>query len=243
MIEIEGPVMAIALTNDDGIVAPGLMTLQEAVAQVTDEPVWVIAPDSHLSGCGHQVTTHQPLTIEERSEREIAVSGTPADCSRLALTHLCPEASWLLSGINFGGNLGVDEYISGTVAAVREAAILGVRAIAFSQYRDRRLPPPDWRVSRRYAVAVLQELMAHPLEAGCFWNVNFPHLPLPGAGRESPVPEMVFCRAGRQPLPTQLKRQGNQFIYVGDYSGRKRDPGDDVDICFSGRIAITQRQV
>ena len=133
--------MAIALTNDDGIDAPGLMALREAVAQVSEEPVWLIAPDSHLSGCGHQVTTHQPLRIEERAEGHIAVSGTPADCTRLALTHLCPEARWLLSGINFGGNLGVDEYISGTVAAVREATILGVRAIAFSQYRDRRLPP------------------------------------------------------------------------------------------------------
>ena len=184
--------MAIALTNDDGIDAPGLMALREAVAQVSEEPVWLIAPDSHLSGCGHQVTTHQPLRIEERAEGHIAVSGTPADCTRLALTHLCPEARWLLSGINFGGNLGVDEYISGTVAAVREATILGVRAIAFSQYRDRRLPPPDWHVSRRYAVAVLQALMARPLEAGCFWNVNFPHRPQREEGPEPSIPEIVF---------------------------------------------------
>ncbi|WP_159787614.1 5'/3'-nucleotidase SurE [Sodalinema gerasimenkoae] len=235
--------MAITLTNDDGIDAPGLMALQEAVAQVTDEPVWVIAPDSHLSGCGHQVTTHKPLKIEERAEGQIAVSGTPADCTRLALTHLCPEASWLLSGINFGGNLGVDEYISGTVAAVREAAILGVRAIAFSQYRDRRLPPPDWQVSRRYAVAVLRELMARPLERGCFWNVNFPHIPVEAGVAEILLPEMVFCSASQQPLPTEFERQGNEFTYVGNYSGRERVAGDDVDVCFSGQIAISQRRV
>ena len=238
-----GLVMAIALTNDDGIDAAGLLALRQAVKQVSDDPIWVIAPNCHLSGCGHQVTTQQAIAIERRTQREIAVAGTPADCSRLALTHLCPNANWLLSGINFGGNLGVDEYISGTVAAVREATILGVRAIALSQYRDRRLPPISWELSRRYAVAVLQDLMARPLAQGCFWNVNFPHIPQLGDGATAAIPEIVFCQASRQPLPTRFESDGDRFVYHGDYSRRDRTAGDDVDVCFSGKIAVTQRQL
>jgi 5'-nucleotidase len=235
--------MAIALTNDDGIDAPGLLALRQAVRHVSDDPVWVIAPNRHLSGCGHQVTTQAAITVERRTQTEIAVAGTPADCSRLAVRHLCPQVSWLLSGINFGGNLGVDEYISGTVAAVREATILGVRAIALSQYRDRRLPEISWELSSRYAVAVLRDLMARPLAEGCFWNVNFPHLPLVGDVATSPIPEIVVCPASRRPLPTRFESDGDRFIYQGDYSGRDRTAGDDVDVCFSGKIAVTQRQL
>jgi 5'-nucleotidase len=226
--------MAIVLTNDDGIDAPGIQALREAVRQVSEEPVVTIAPKAHLSGCGHQVTTSQPIEIERRAEDAIAVRGTPADCTRLALTHLCPQTSWVLSGINAGGNMGVDEYISGTVAAVREAAIHGIPAIALSQYRDR-LKPLNWEVAQAYAVAVLSKLMSRPLEPGCFWNVNFPHLD-PG----SPIPEIQECSPSRRPLPNDFRQEGDTFIYVGNYQGRERVAGSDVDVCFSGKIAVTQ---
>ena len=67
----------------------------------------VIAPTGPYSGCGHRVTTHGPITVSRPAAGRIAVSGTPADCVRLALHHLAPDAKWVLSGINTGGNLGI----------------------------------------------------------------------------------------------------------------------------------------
>ena len=125
----------------------------------------------------------------------MAVAGTPADCVRLALHHLAPRPSWVLAGINAGGNLGTDVYYSGTVAAVREAAIHGVPGIALSHYiaRGRAF---DWDRAKRWAEALLRRLMAQPWEPGTFWNVNFPHLE-----PEQPEPDIVFCPLDPSPLP------------------------------------------
>jgi len=194
----------------------------------------LLAPDTQLSGCGHQVTTRRSLVVEQRGENEFCLNGTPADCARLALTQLYDSVDWLLSGINAGGNLGVDVYISGTVAAVREAAMHGVPAIAISHWIRRPLEI-DWTVATRWTRAVLDELMARPLPPGGFWNVNLPHLD-PG----SPDPDLVFCPPSTEPLPVLYRREGNSFTYAGVYAERDRAPGSDVDVCFSGNIAVTQ---
>src|SRR5688572_15733741 len=108
------PPMKLLLTNDDGIDAPGLALLREIAAEF-GEP-FVVAPDQHLSGCGHRVSTEHDLTLDDRGEGRYALSGTPADCVRVGLLHVCPDAAWVLSGVNDGGNLGVDTFLSGTVA-------------------------------------------------------------------------------------------------------------------------------
>lgn len=164
--------MTLVLTNDDGIDAPGIQALREALA---DHPTWVVAPDRHLSGCSHQMNRGGPIALDQREERTFAIGGTPADCTRVALSYLCPEATWVLSGINAGGNLGADLYVSGTVAAVREAALLRVPGIAISHYIHQR-QPIDWALATQMAAQVIQTLMAQSLPAGCFWNVNLPHL-------------------------------------------------------------------
>jgi 5'-nucleotidase len=221
--------MTILLTNDDGIDAPGIAALQQAVGN----NVTIVAPQDHQSGCGHQLTTHQPVRVERRSSNAYAVGGTPADCTRLALSYLCPEIDWVLSGINAGGNMGVDQYISGTVAAVREAAFHGIPGIAISQYRHRQ-KPIDWDVAIRWTVTVLEKLMSNPPEPYSFWNVNLPHWE-PGYAE----PELVFCEESVEPLQMSYQREGDAFSYVGDYQQRDRTPGTDVDVCFSGHIAIT----
>src|SRR5690242_7373554 len=103
--------MTIILTNDDGIDAPGIKALLNAV---NSKNVIVAAPKDHQSGCGHQVTTTRSINIQQRSEREYAIAGTPADCVRIAISQICQDIKFVLSGINAGGNLGVDVYISGT---------------------------------------------------------------------------------------------------------------------------------
>src|SRR5262249_57858395 len=122
--------MKLLLTNDDGVFAPGLEALAEAAAELGE--VLVVAPASHLSGCGHRVTTHGPIRVEQVAPGRVAVDGTPGDCVRVALHDLMPDADWVLSGINHGGNLGADVHHSGTVAAAREAVLHGRPAIALS---------------------------------------------------------------------------------------------------------------
>jgi 5'-nucleotidase len=226
--------MTLLLTNDDGIDAPGIQALVKAV---NGEQVVIAAPRDHLSGCGHQVTTTRPISVHRRSEYEYAISGTPADCVRLGITHICKNVKFVLSGINAGGNMGVDSYISGTVAAVREAAFHGIPGIAVSQYRKGKLSF-DWELATRWTQKVLVDLFNRPLEPGAFWNVNLPHL-LPG----EPDPEAVFCEPCTKPLPVNYKIDNNEFYYVGEYAKRERTPGSDVDICFLGKIAVTKLTV
>ncbi len=223
----------IIITNDDGIDAPGIKALQKAI----DSRGLVIAPLEHHSGCGHQVTTHKPIRYQARSPLEYAIEGTPTDCTRLALAHFCPNATVVISGINAGGNLGVDVYISGTVAAVREAAIHGVRGIAISQYIKKGLAI-DWNLSAKLATLVLEDLLQRPKSPGTFWNVNLPHLTA-----EADPPAMIFCPPSTQPLPLKYHQEGDYFSYTGEYGKRERDPGTDVDVCFSDNIAVTQLHI
>ena len=225
--------MTIILTNDDGIDAPGIRALQKAV---NGEGV-IIAPKDHQSGCGHQVNTKMPIHVQRRSDKEYAVASTPADCTRIGLSHICQDVKYVISGINAGGNLGVDSYISGTVAAVREAVILGIPGIAISHYIKKPLVI-DWELATQRTARVLDKLLSLPLPPGTFWNVNLPHLE-PGASE----PELVFCKPSKEPLPINYRVEGDTYYYQGEYSKRDRTPGTDVDLCFSGYIAITQLQV
>lgn len=221
--------MGIILTNDDGIDAPGIKALANSVSG----NVKIIAPLQHHSGCGHQVTTHKPLQITERNAKEIAVHGTPADCSRIGITQIFSDVEWVLSGINAGGNLGVDLYISGTASAAREAAILGKKAIAISHW-IREGKPIDWEYATTLTKIVLEELFQRKLPEKHFWNVNLPHI---FEGESNP--RLIDCSPSTDPLPVQYKREGNTFFYVGEYPKRKREENTDVAICFSGNIAIS----
>jgi 5'-nucleotidase len=219
------------LTNDDGIDAPGMRSLEAAAAEFGH--CRVIAPSGPVSGCGHRVTTHGPITITALSGEKIAVDGTPVDCVRLALQTLAPEVGWVLSGINAGGNLGTDVFHSGTVAAVREAAIRGLPGIALSQYIARGRPI-DWDQAARWASRAIKTLMALPWEQGTFWNVNLPHPP------EGVLePEMTFCPLDPSPLPIDYRFESNQAIYTGNYQMRLRHSGSDIAVCFGGQISVS----
>ncbi|MBE7381129.1 MAG: 5'/3'-nucleotidase SurE [Leptolyngbya sp. SIO1E4] len=223
--------MTLVLTNDDGIDAPGIRALKAALP---GQATAIVAPDRPLSGCSHQLNRGGAILIEQRNNQEYAIGGTPADCTRVAISHLYPDARWVLSGINAGGNLGADIHVSGTVAAVREATLLRVPGIALSHYiQDRR--PIDWAVASRLAAKVLTKLMQQAPLPGRFWNVNLPHL-----HADDPDPEIVECPTCTQPLPTAFAIKENQFHYVGQYNQRPRDKGADVDVCFSGSISLTE---
>ena len=234
--------MTLILTNDDGIDAPGLRSLQQAIAALELTSIAlggaIVAPKYHHSGCGHQVTTTRAIAVEPRSASEIAIDGTPADCTRIAISQLfVNQIEWVLSGVNAGGNLGADVYISGTVAAVREAAFHRIPGIAVSQ-RIQGKRAIDWDMTTQLTARVLDKLLALPLQPGHYWNVNLPHLT-----SDSPPPEVIFCTPCTQPLPAVYRVEAEGLHYAGDYGKRDRDPGSDVEVCFSGHIAVTQLHV
>lgn len=231
--------MIALLTNDDGIDADGLAALQSIAARHFDE-IWVVAPFSEMSQIGHRVTTDTPIRFESRGERRFAVEGTPADCTRVALTCLLPKRpDWIFSGINHGGNLGRHDFaISGTVAAVREAAFAGVKGITFSHFLRRGLEL-DWEKAMVRAERAMAALLVQPLDREHFWNVNLPH-PEPGACE----PKLVYCEQERQPLSVVYEEKTPGFLsYVGQYQERAHVSGSDVDVCFGGDIAITQTSI
>ena len=222
--------MKLLVTNDDGIDAEGIAALL-AAASTLGEPV-VVAPAGPQSGVSHAVTTGTAVRAEQRPQGH-AVFGTPADCVRVGLLRIVPDARFVLSGVNHGGNLGADVYYSGTVAAVREAVLHGWTGVALSQYKKKTLPF-DWPRTTRWAERVLAELLAMPPRRGAFYNVNFPHLAIDAAD-----PEVVFCPLDPHPLPLSYRHEDTGLVYDGNYHLREREPGADVDVCFSGRIAVT----
>ncbi|WP_166830123.1 5'/3'-nucleotidase SurE [Thalassoroseus pseudoceratinae] len=231
--------MNFLLTNDDGIHAPGLAALQEVVSTLGD--FITVAPHEHLSGCSHRVDTGSPLLAESVADNRYSLTSTPADCARIGLTHLAKDTDWVLSGINDGGNLGADVNMSGTVAAVREGTLLGKPGIAFSQYRKSRSDFP-WDALIPVARRILLTLLETPLHAGAFWNVNFPDV-----GREAltqwaeadQIP-LIYCELDPHPLPALYEAHEDGYIYRGVYGERDRVSGRDIDVCFSGGIAVTQ---
>ncbi len=225
--------MKFLLTNDDGIDAAGIEALHRAVEPFGEAVI--VAPAGPQSGVSHRVTWQEGVRIEPRGPRRFAVHGTPADCVRLGLRHLLPDADWILSGINHGSNLGADMHYSGTVAAVREAVLHGWPGIAFSQYHEPQ-GDFDWDRATRWLGPLLQDLLDRPRERGSFYNVNLPARPA-----DADEPEVVWCPLDPAPLPLNYRHEeASDLYFAGDYHARPRTPGADVDVCFGGRIALTQ---
>lgn len=222
--------MQLLLTNDDGYGALGLNLLAEVCAE--HGAVTILAPDQEQSGVGHRVNTRGALRFVQHAERRFTLAGTPADCARIAVRGLGLRPDWLLSGLNHGGNLGVDIHMSGTVAAAREAAILGVPAIAISQVLNLRHPFQQERV-QRLTGRVIRALLARPLAPGQLYNVNLPFAP------ESDEPEIVFCPPDPSPHDVRYERAGDDFNYSGVFLDRPRVAGSDVSTVIAGKIAVS----
>src|SRR4249920_2414749 len=168
----------ILITNDDGIMAPGIRNLVEAVKDLGK--VVVVAPDKPQSGMGHAITIGLPLrlhpvTIFEGVEAW-QCSGTPVDCVKLAVDkvlHRKPDLC--LSGINHGANHSINVIYSGTMSAAVEAAIESIPSIGFSLL-DYSIEA-DFTASRSYARLIVEQLLEKTLDKHTVLNVNFPALP------------------------------------------------------------------
>lgn len=163
----------ILLTNDDGIHAPGLRHLWEAIQEYAD--VAIVAPSSEKSGSGLSITWTNPLIIQEvpwAGTTAWCVNGTPADCVKMALSVILPRRpDMVVSGINCGSNAGRTVLYSGTVGGVIEATLKDIPGIAFS-FSDFETPPLE--ATKKYIFPLIQHFLNHPLPSGTLLNVNFP---------------------------------------------------------------------
>lgn len=164
----------VLLTNDDGIHADGLLALYRALS--TQNRVTVVAPDQERSAVGHGITLHRPLRVKEVSingrAKGRAVSGTPADCVKLAVIELMEQRPDLvISGINSGANVGINLSYSGTVAAAKEAAMYGIKSIAVSIQSGIK---PNYDAAARFVARIAPMVCANRLPRGTFLNINIP---------------------------------------------------------------------
>jgi 5'-nucleotidase len=167
--------MNILITNDDGIYSPGIAALANIAK--TFGSVRIVAPDVEQSSMGHAITHSRPLSYKKspiafEGIDAFRVNGTPADCVALGL-HLYPDTSVVLSGINMGPNLGNSMWHSGTLAAAKQAVLLGVKGIALSTPVGR--TEPDFEKLKPFVVSSLEELFINNELA--LYNVNFPPEP------------------------------------------------------------------
>jgi 5'-nucleotidase len=172
--------MRLLVGNDDGIFAPGIKALANALA-IANHEVTVVCPDRERSATGHGLTIHQPIRAEIMDSVFLpqvnawACSGTPSDCIKLALGALLESPPDLvLSGINQGANLGTDVLYSGTVSAAMEGAIEGIMSVALSltSFKSQAFQP-----AAQFACALVDHLQQQPLREPILLNVNVPAVP------------------------------------------------------------------
>lgn len=243
-VTIKGPLtVRFLITNDDGFDAPGLAALYQSLLPLGD--VIVVAPATCHSSKGHAVDTKNTIRVERRHVEPFGeihiVHSSPADCIRVGIRHLLQSPpDFVVAGINPGANLGVDLFYSGTAAAAREAALLGVPAIALSRLLKSNFPV-DWNVLSRHVTRVVRRIMEpeYHLPSGHFWNINFPVV-----GSEDYPGEITLVPHGTEPHAVAFKVvEQAENLEILEYSALYLDRGRsglcDVHHVFEQRITAT----
>lgn len=229
--------MRVLVSNDDGVDAPGIAHLADALRDAGHH-VTVVAPDRDRSGASNSLTLDQPIRTSRRGEHVWSVAGTPTDCVHLALSGLLDaDPDIVLSGINNTSNLGDDVIYSGTVAAAMEGRCLGLPAIAVSLASiDHQAQ--HYASAARAAAEITARLITDPLPADTILNVNVPDLPW------SEIRGFEVTRLGHrhraEPCIRQADPRGRTIWWIGP-PGPEQDagPGTDFHAVRNGYISIT----
>ena len=230
--------LRILVTNDDGINAPGLRTLERIAGKLSDD-VWVVAPETNQSGASHSLTMHRPLRIRNVSHRRFAVDGTPTDCVLLALQIVVKDGpvDLVLSGVNQGGNLGEDVTYSGTIAAAMEATLFNVPAIALSQVYENgnRI---KWGTAERFAPDIISRLLAKDWQSDTLININFPDR----TARR--IKGYRVTTQGKRKIGDELLERidprGEPYVWIGALRCEEgSQEGSDLQAVAQGFISIT----
>lgn len=250
----------ILVTNDDGILADGIVALQDALAPLGD--VIVAAPSRQQSAVSHGISLNEPLRVRTVGPNRFAVAGTPADAVFIALAEICPRPPDLVvSGINHGCNLGTDVFYSGTLAGALEASLRGIPSMAISQQLPPTTEAPGPEASERsqkanawdplehlgeglkellaqaarFATAIAPSLIDAVIPPGIALNVNSPSRPTEG---------YCWTRLGKHMYRAQVLRRvdprGLPYYWIGD-SGELElsNPGTDSHAIDAGLVSVT----
>ena len=238
--------MHILLTNDDGVLAPGLLALSKEIRSVGD--VSILAPDRNWSGGGHVKTIDRPLRIKEvqlaDGTKAYASDGAPSDCVALALLgFLERKVDLVVSGINPNANVGHDVTYSGTVTAAMESVIWGIPAIAVSlDSKENHLGEIDYTTAARVARKLVQNTKNHRIPAGILLNVNVPYL------YEDAIRGFKITRQGmrvyRDRLDQRTDPRGRPYFWIaGDSPTGIPQDGTDFGALEEGFVSITPLQL
>ena len=230
--------MRILVSNDDGYFAPGITVLAEALAGCAD--VTVVAPERDRSGSSNSLTLDRPLSVRRASNGYLYVNGTPTDCVHLAVTGLLDELpDVVVSGINYGANMGDDTIYSGTVAAATEGFLLGIPSVAISLIAE---GGGHFETAARVACELIERFRLRPLGQPVLLNVNVPdsvYADLRGT---------VVTRLGRrhkaEPVVKSTTPRGEVVYWVGA-AGGAQDAGEGTDFhaAACGMVSVTPLQV
>jgi 5'-nucleotidase len=230
--------MRILLSNDDGYFAPGLQVLAEALGEVGE--IVVVAPEQNRSGASNSLTLDRPLMLKKAANGFHFVNGTPTDCVHLAVTGMLdylPDI--IVSGINFGANMGDDTIYSGTVAAATEGFLLGIPSIAISLTSfEGRYFPTAGRVARE----LVQRFVRDPIREPVLLNVNVPDLPY------DQLAGIEVTRLGRrhkaEPV-VRMQSPRNETVYWVGAAGAAADAGagTDFNAIERGLVSVTPLQI
>lgn len=226
--------MKILISNDDGVMAPGINALADELKKIGK--IEVVAPDRNRSGASNSLTLSRPLRVRQLDNGRHSVEGTPTDCVHLALTGYLKETpDMVVSGINDGGNLGDDILYSGTVAAAMEGRYLGLPAIAVSMVGEN---IQHYRSAAIITKNLVLKLKNNPLPSQTLLNVNIPDLPL------KQIKGIQVTRLGTrhcaESVISQLDPRGRPIYWVGP-SGAEADSGEgtDFDAINNSFVSIT----
>jgi 5'-nucleotidase len=233
--------MNILLTNDDGILAPGLSALAEAVKDMGN--ISIVAPETVQSAAAHSITLNDPLICGKVELPNgligYSISGRPADCVKVAIVELLTgekKPDLILSGINAGSNVGIDVFYSGTVAAAIEGAFFNIPSIAFSMKIDDKV---DFGYAGKIARRVLEELLSKKIVSPSYvTNVN---IPPPECGKPKGI---KIVAQSTQAWSTHFDRRtdprGRLYFWLKSDTGRQKDqPETDVSGILDGYVTVT----
>jgi 5'-nucleotidase len=241
--------MRILVTNDDGINANGLRTLEKIAREIAgaDGEVWTVAPAFEQSGVAHAISYTHPTMIAQLDERRYAAEGSPADCVLAGLYDVLVDGKpdLVLSGVNRGNNAGENVMYSGTIGGAMEAALQGIPAIALSQFlgpKNAKLDDPFEAAASHGAKTVRALLDKGCWESGdyqIFYNVNFPPVPADGV-LGTRVGRQGFRRGTSFSVEPHVSPSGRRFLWVrGSAQAVETGPGTDVTDNLQGYISVT----
>lgn len=237
--------MQILVTNDDGVLAPGLLALAQELRKLGE--VTVLAPDRNWSASGHVKTMERPLRVKAVTLADgtpaLASDGAPSDCVALALLGVVPQKfDLVVSGINPNANIGHDVTYSGTVTAAMEAVINGVPGLAVSLDSKPGHGELDYGPAARVAAKVAAKVLAEGLPEGVLLSINVPCVP------EAEFKGLQITRQGlrvyRDALDARQDPRGRAYYWIGgDFPTGVDEAGTDFGALQAGLVSITPLQL